>query len=292
MLNGVRSPGKQQSNLSQNLIRGLVFTYLSFFILLPPAGLVWQASKRSLPELWQVIVSDVALDAYKLTFVTSLLAATINSFFGLILAWILVRYEFPGRRLADGLVDMPFAMPGVVAGITLVSLYAPGGAIGQLFDPGTALGNFFQQFGVEEVNLTSSVVGVLMAQIFSTLPFVVRTVQPALVELEPEVEESAYTLGASSWQTFRRVIFPLLLPAILTGFTLALARAIGEFGIILIISGNIPHETLVSTVYVFQRLEEFDYSGATAVAIVLLILSLSLLTAVNLLQRWSRRYDF
>jgi len=292
MSSGVRSPTGKKSNLSQNLIRGLVFTYLSFFILLPLAGLVWKASQRSLPDLWQVMVSETALDAYKLTFTTTLIAATVNSFFGLILAWILVRYEFPCRRLADGLVDMPFAIPGVVAGITLVSLYAPGGAIGQFFDPGTTLGNFFQRFGIEEVNLTSSVVGVLMAQIFSTLPFVVRTVQPALVELEPEVEESAYTLGANPWQTFRRVIFPLLLPAILTGFTLALARAIGEFGIILIISGNIPHETLVSTVYVFQRLEEFDYSGATAVAIVLLLLSLSLLTAVNLLQRWSRRYDF
>jgi sulfate/thiosulfate transport system permease protein len=276
---------------NQALTRGLVLTYLSFFILLPVAGLFWQASKRPFSDLWQLTTSPVAVDAYQLTFVSAVIAATINSIFGLILAWILVRYEFPGKRLADSLVDMPFAMPGVVAGITLVSLYAPGSTFGQFFDPGTPLGNLFQAFGVEEVNLTSSAIGVLMAQIFSTLPFVVRTVQPVLVELEPDVEESAYILGASPWQTFWRVLFPLLLPAILTGFTLAMARAIGEFGIILIISGNIPGETLVATVYVFQRLEEFDYSGATAVAIVLLVVSLILLISTNLLQRWSRRYD-
>jgi sulfate/thiosulfate transport system permease protein len=279
------------SPLNQSLTRGLVLTYLGFFILLPLAGLFWQASKRPFSDLWELTTSPVALDAYKLTFVSAMIAAAINSVFGLILAWILVRYEFPGKRLADALVDMPFAMPGVVAGITLVSLYAPGSTFGQFFDPGTPLGNLFQSFGIEEVNLTSSAIGVLMAQIFSTLPFVVRTVQPVLVELEPDVEESAYTLGASSWQTFWRVLFPLLLPAILTGFTLAMARAIGEFGIILIISGNIPGETLVATVYVFQRLEEFDYSGATAVAIVLLVISLVLLIGTNLLQQWSRRYD-
>jgi sulfate transport system permease protein len=273
-------------------MRGLVFTYLGFFILLPLVALVWQATKRPFSDLWQLTLSPVAVDAYKLTFASALLAAAINSIFGLILAWILVRYEFPGRRLADGLVDMPFAMPGVVAGITLVSLYAPGGLLGQFFDPGTPLGNLFQSFGVEEVNLSSSIAGVLMAQIFSTLPFVVRTVQPVLTELEPEVEESAYTLGASPWQTFWRVLLPQLLPALLTGFTLAVARGIGEFGIIFLISGNIPHETLVATVYIFQRLEEFDYSGATAVALVLLALSLVLLTGINLLQRWSRRYDF
>lgn len=261
-------------------------------MVLPLSGLVWQSTRRPFADLWRLITSPVALDAYKLTFSSALVAALINSVFGLILAWILVRHQFPGRRLADALVDVPFAMPGVVAGITLVSLYAPGGLVGQFFDPGTFLGRMFQTLGVQEVNLTSSITGVLMAQIFSTLPFVVRTVQPVLLELEPELEEVAHTLGASAWQTFWRILFPLLLPAILTGFTLAMARGIGEFGIILIISGNIPYETLVSTVYVFQRLEEFDYSGATAVAIVLLLLSLLILTGTNLLQRWSRYYDF
>lgn len=287
----LRSSEKALFSPGQVLTRGLILTYLGFFVFLPLAALFWQASRRPVSELWEITLSPIALDAYRLTFSSALIAATINSFFGLILAWILVRYPFPGKRFANGLVDMPLAMPGVVAGITLLSLYAPGGVFGQFFDLGTPIGDFLKQFGIEEVNLASSFAGVLMAQIFSTLPFVVRTVQPVLEELEPEVEEVARTLGAGPWQSFWRVIFPLLLPAILTGFTLAMARAIGEFGIIFMISGNIPHETLVSTVYIFQRLEEFDYSGATAVAIVLLVLSLILLTGTNLLQRWSRRYD-
>ncbi len=270
---------------------GLVFTYLGLMVLLPIASLFWKASQRPFTDLWALVTHPIAVHAYGLTFFSAFMAALINSVFGFILAWILVRHQFPGRRLADGLVDLPFAVPGVVAGITLLTLYGPGGVLGQFLDPETPLANFFQRFGITEVNLTASFWGVLLAQVFSSLPFVVRTVQPVLLELEPEIEEVAHTLGAGTWQTFWRILFPQLLPAILTGFTLAIARGIGEFGIIFMISGNTPFTTLVSTVYIFQRLEEFDYSGATAVAIVLLTLSLLLLGCANLVQAWSRRWE-
>jgi sulfate/thiosulfate transport system permease protein len=273
------------------LLQGLVLTYVSFIVLLPLGVIFLEASKRPWQELWQVITAPAAVEAYKLSFGAAFLAASINSVFGLILAWILVRYEFPGKRIADGLVDLPFAMPAVVAGIALVSLYGSGGVIGRYFDPGTFLGNQLQQFGIEQVNVTSSVFGVVFAKVFVTLPFVVRTVQPVLMEIEPEVEEAARILGANAWQTFWRVLFPQLLPAILTGFSLAFARAVGEYGVVLIISGNIPFETMISSVYIYRRLEEYDYSGATAVAIVLLMFSLAILICINLLQYWSRRYE-
>lgn len=276
---------------NRSLLQGLALTYISFIILLPLSVIFLEASKRSWQELWQVITAPVAVEAYKLSFGAAILAALINSVFGVILAWILVRYEFPGRRLADGLVDLPFAMPAVVAGIALVSLYGSGGVLGHYLDPGTFLGNSLQGLGIKQVNLTSSVLGVVFAKVFVTLPFVVRTVQPVLMEIEPEVEEAAHTLGANAWQTFWRIIFPQLLPAILTGFTLAFARAVGEYGVVLIISGNIPYETMISSVYIYRRLEEYDYSGATAVAIVLLLFSLVILICTNLLQWWSRRYE-
>ncbi|MBW4624069.1 MAG: sulfate ABC transporter permease subunit CysT [Brasilonema octagenarum HA4186-MV1] len=275
----------------RSLLQGLALTYISFIILLPLSVIFLEASKRSWQQLWQVITAPVAVEAYKLSFGAALLAALINSIFGVILAWILVRYEFPGRRLADGLVDLPFAMPSVVAGIALVSLYGSGGVLGHYLDPGTFLGNSLQQLGIKQVNLTSSVLGVVFAKVFVTLPFVVRTVQPVLMEIEPEVEEAAHTLGANAWQTFWRILFPQLLPAILTGFTLAFARAVGEYGVVLIISGNIPYETMISSVYIYRRLEEYDYSGATAVAIVLLLFSLVILICTNLVQWWSLRYE-
>ncbi|MDM9384477.1 sulfate ABC transporter permease subunit CysT [Chlorogloeopsis sp. ULAP01] len=275
----------------QALLQGLALTYVSFIILLPLGAIFLQASKSSWQELGLVVTAPVAVEAYKLSFSAALLAALINSVFGVILAWILVRYNFPGRKLADGLVDLPFAMPAVVAGIALVSLYGSGGVVGQYFDSGTFLGNCLRQLGIEQVNLTSSVVGVVFAKIFVTLPFVVRTVQPVLMEIEPEVEEAAHSLGANSWQTFWRVIFPQLLPAILTGFTLAFARAVGEYGVVVMISGNIPFETMISSVYIYRRLEQYDYSGATAVAIVLLMFSLVILICTNLLYWWSRRYE-
>lgn len=287
----IAKPQNRSSRQQPSLAWGLVLTYLSFIVVLPLTSLFWKASQGSLTDLWALITHPVAVTAYFLSFSSAFLAALINSVFGFILAWILVRHQFPGRRLADGLVDLPFAIPGVVAGITLLSLYGPGGVLGQWLDPGTLLGDFLQRFGITEINLTASFFGLMLAQTFSSLPFVVRTVQPILLELEPEIEEVAYTLGASPWQSFWRVLFPQLLPAILTGFTLALARGVGEFGIIFMISGNIPFETLVTTVYIFQRLEEFDFRGATAVAIVLLTLSLMLLGCANLVQRWSRRWE-
>ncbi|WNZ26743.1 sulfate ABC transporter permease subunit CysT [Leptolyngbya sp. NK1-12] len=272
------------------LFVGLVLTYLSFILLLPLGVIFLEASKRPWSELWQVITAPVALKTYQLSFTAALLAATINSVFGVILAWILVRYDFPGKRFADGLIDLPFAMPAVVAGIALVSLYGPDGAVGRYLNPGTVLGDGLQQLGIDSVNLTSSVIGVVFAKVFVTLPFVVRAVQPVLLEIEPEVEEAAQLLGASDRQVFWRVILPQLRPAILTGFSLAFARAVGEYGVVVLISGNIPYETMISSVYIYRRLEEYDYAGATAVAIVLLVVSLVVLVCTNLLQWWSRRY--
>ncbi|BAQ60948.1 sulfate transport system permease protein CysT [Geminocystis sp. NIES-3708] len=275
----------------QLLLRGIVFLYISIIIILPLTALFWKVSQKPLTQIIPLITSEIAIDAYKLTFGTALGAALINSIFGVILAWILVRYDFVGKRIANGLIDLPLAIPGVVVGITLMSLYSPAGVIGQLFEPDTFLGKLFQHFDIEEVNLTSSVIGILVAQIFVTLPFVVRTVQPVLIDFEPEVEEAAKILGANSWQCFWKVILPQILPSILTGFTLALARGIGEFGVAFIISGNIPNETLMATVYIYQRLEQFDFVGATAVAIVLLILALVFLILAGILQRWSQRHS-
>ncbi len=274
------SPAQQARALA---VRGLALTYVGFMLLLPLAVLFWYTSQRPLAELLPLITNPVAITTYQLTFGSALVAGLINTIFGGIVAWVLTRYQFWGRRLVDGLVDLPFAMPAVVAGISLVSLYTAEGAIGSW------LGSWLAQWGITEVNLTASPFGVLMAQIFVTLPFVVRTLQPVLLELEPEVEEAAALLGANSWQIFWRITLPQILPAVLAGFALAVARAIGEYGVVTIVSGNLPYKTLVATVYVYQRLEEFDIAGATAIAATLLLISLTLLIVINLLQRWSRR---
>ncbi len=274
------SPAQQARALA---VRGLALTYVGFMLLLPLAVLFWYTSQRPLAELLPLITNPVAIATYQLTFGSAIVAGLINTIFGGIVAWVLTRYQFWGRRLVDGLVDLPFAMPAVVAGISLVSLYTAEGAIGSW------LGSWLAQWGISEVNLTASPFGVLMAQIFVTLPFVVRTLQPVLWELEPEVEEAAALLGASPWQIFWRITLPQILPAVLAGFALAVARAIGEYGVVTIVSGNLPYKTLVATVYVYQRLEEFDIAGATAIAATLLLISLALLIAINLLQQWSRR---
>lgn len=278
-------------SLRSGLVWGLALAYLGLLLFLPVAGLFLKTLERPLPELWALVTAPVAIETYKLTFGGAFIAALINMFFGVVLAWILVRYDFPGKRLADGLIDLPFAIPTAVAGLTLAVLYGPGGVLGQFLDPGTPLGSLLAVFGIQEVRLAYSQFGVVLAMIFVTVPFVVRTVQPVLLEIEPALEEAASSLGATNWQTFRLVIFPQLLPAILTGFTLAFARAIGEYGSVVLISGNIPYDTLTTPVYIFQRLEEFDYGGATAVSVVLLSLSLGILLSINALQAWSRRYD-
>lgn len=281
----------KQWHLTPKITQGFIWVYLAFFLLLPLSSLFWKAQQVSFSDLWAAIAAPQAWDAYKLTFTTALVAAGINAVFGFVLAWILSRYQFPGKRIADALVDLPFALPGVVAGITLVALYGPGGIIGQVFDPGMPLGDLIARFGLPEVNLTASVVGVTFAQVYVTLPFVVRTVQPVLLAIEPEVEEVAMTLGAKPWPLFWRVIFPQTFNALLSGATLVLARAIGEYGVVVILSGNIPYQTLVSTVYIYQRIEEFQISQATAVALVLLLASVILLAIANGIQAWSRKWD-
>lgn len=272
-----------------SLVRGLAFTYVGFLLLLPLAALMLKAAETPPAALWELLTQPMAIASYQLTFGMALLAATINSLFGFILAWILVRYDFPGRRLADGVIDLPFAMPSVVAGIGLMSLYSPVGAFGRWLRPDTPLGEVLAQLGVENVNLTSSVFGILLANLFVTLPFVVRSVQPAILAIEADVIEAAQTLGSLRWQTFRRIILPPLLPAVTTGFTLAFARCVGEYGVVTLISGNIPFRTMISSVYIFRRLEAFDLSGATAVGLLLLVFALVIIAAVNTVQWWSQR---
>jgi len=259
---------------------GVMGTYLGFLLLLPLGALVGTSVQYPWQQVWALLTAPIALAAYRLTFGTALTAAALNTVLGFILAWVLVRYRFPGRRLLDSLVDVPFAIPSVVAAITLATLYGQGGVLGQFWDAATPLGR------VIPLNFTASVEAVVLAQLFVTLPFVVRTVQPVLLELDPEVEEAAYTLGAGDWQCFWRVILPPVVPALITGFTLALARGIGEFGVIVIISGNIPYKTLAATVYVYQKLEEFNYPAATVIALALLLVSVGLFAATYLVQRW------
>lgn len=263
--------------------------YLVLLLGLPLVALLHAALRLPPERLSTLLGSDLAIEAFKLSFGGATLAAVINTGFGLLLAWILVRYSFPGRDFANALIDLPFAMPGVVAAIALMRLYGPGGHIAQVWDPEAPFGRFLAGLGLPEINLTGSRFGVVLAMVYATLPFVVRAVQPVLEGIEPEVEESAATLGATQGQTFRKVLLPQLLPAMATGFSLAIARGLGEYGLVTLITGNIPYQTLTSTVYIFQRFEEFDFDGATAVSFVLLIVSLSLLVIINALALWYRR---
>jgi sulfate transport system permease protein len=225
------------------------------------------------------VASPRVLASYRLSFGASFLAALVNMFCGLIVAWVLVRYPFPGRRLVDALVDLPFALPTAVAGIALTALYSAHGWVGQFLEP---LG----------IKAAFSPLGVFIALTFIGLPFVVRTLQPVLAELEPEMEEIAVSLGAGRWQTFVRVILPEILPALLTGFALAFARALGEYGSVVFISGNMPMRTEITPLLIITKLEQYDYRGATAIAVVLLVVSFLLLLLINLLQKWSRRFQF
>ena len=258
------------------LALGLALLYLSLVVLVPLAALAVNASSMTWTRFLEAATSPRALASYRLTLGAAALAASVNAAFGLVVAWVLVRYRFPGRRLADGLVDLPFAMPTAVAGIALTTVYAPTGWVGRWLEP-------------LSVQVAFAPLGVIVALTFIGLPFVVRTVQPVLLDLDPEVEEAAASLGANRWETFRRVTFPSLVPALVTGFALAFARALGEYGSVIFISGNLPLRTEVTSLVIMTRLEEFDYAGATAIALVMLVGSFLLLLAINGLQAWTRR---
>lgn len=258
---------------------GFATTYLSLIVLLPLIVLVWRASALGLDGIWQVATTPRVMAALEVSFVTSALAALLNAFFGTLVAWVLVRYEFPGRRLLDAAVDLPFALPTAVAGIALAALYAPNGWIGALFAP----------WGIK---IAFTPLGIFIALVFIGLPFVVRTVQPVLQDFEREVEEASTTLGATRLQTVFRVVLPALVPALVTGVALAFARAVGEYGSVIFIAGNLPFVSEIAPLLIVTRLEEFDYAGASAIAVVMLAISFVALLVINSVQALSRRrYD-
>jgi sulfate transport system permease protein len=255
---------------------GITCTYLSLIVLVPLATVFVRTAELPWDSFWSTVTDPRVLASYRVTFGASFVAALINTVFGLLVAWVLVRYRFPGRRLVDAIVDLPFALPTAVAGIALTTLYASNGWVGRYLDP---LG----------IKISYTWLGITIALIFIGLPFVVRTVQPVLDDLEVEVEEAAASLGAHRWQTFTRVVFPTVAPALLTGFALAFARAIGEYGSVVFISGNMPMKTEIVPLLIITKLEQYDYAGATAVALVMLIASFVLLLTINLLQWAARR---
>jgi len=260
------------------LTLGFTLFYLGLIVLIPLAAVFWKTSTLTWPEFWHTITMPTALASYRLTFGASFCAALVNVFFGLIVAWVLVRYDFFGKKIVDALVDLPFALPTAVAGITLAALYSQHGWIGQLLTP----------LGIKVANTQ---LGIFIALTFIGLPFIVRTVQPILEDLDPELEEAASSLGASRWQVFWRVILPMLTPALLTGFALAFARALGEYGSVIFIAGNIPMKTQITPVIIMAELDMFDYAKATAIAMVMLVASFVLLLGINVLQWWTNRYN-
>ncbi|SNR92462.1 sulfate transport system permease protein [Methylobacillus rhizosphaerae] len=257
-----------------NLSLGYTLLYLSLIVLIPLSAAFLKTTELSFAEFWHTVTTPRVIASYKLTFGASLFAAIINAIFGLLTAWVLTRYTFPGKKLVDALVDLPFALPTAVAGIALTAVYSANGWIGSLLEP----------YGLK---VAFTPLGVVVALTFIGLPFVVRTVQPVLEDLEAETEEAAASLGANRWQTFRRVILPALWPALLTGFALAFARAVGEYGSVIFIAGNMPMVSEITPLIIITKLEQYDYTGATAVAVVMLILSFLLLFAINGLQWWS-----
>lgn len=258
------------------LSMGISLVYLVLIVLIPLSMLFLKSATLSWGEFFSAVFSGRTLAAYKLTFGASFAAALLNAIFGFLVAWVLVRYRFPGKRLVDALVDMPFALPTAVAGISLTAIYSQNGWIGKLLVP----------FGIKAA---FSPLGVVIALTFVGLPFVVRTLEPVLTEIDQEVEEAAASLGANRWQTFCRVIFPAVGPALLTGFALAFARALGEYGSVVFISGNMPFRTEIVPLLIMTKLEQYDYAGATAIALVMLVAAFSLLLVINLLQAWTRK---
>ena len=256
------------------LTLGFALFYFSLIVLIPLSGLFVRTSTLSWEQFWDIVTNPRAMASYQLTFGASLVGALVNGIFGSIIAWVLVRYRFSGRSLIDALVDLPFALPTAVAGITLTAIYAPNGWIGRYLEP---LG----------IKVAFTPLGVLIALTFIGLPFVVRTVQPVLQDLDKEVEEAATTLGANRWQTFRAVIVPELWPALLTGIAMAFARAVGEYGSVIFIAGNMPLKSEITPLLIMTKLEQYDYSGSTALGVVMLLVSFVLALAINLLQWWS-----
>jgi sulfate transport system permease protein len=255
---------------------GFTLAYLGLIVMVPLSAAFIRTAGMSWHDFVAAVASPRVLASYKLSFGASFAAATVNSVFGLIVAWVLVRYSFPGRRIVDALVDLPFALPTAVAGIALTAIYSKNGWVGQWLEP-------------QGIKVAFTELGVFVALTFIGLPFVVRTLQPVLEELEPEIEEASASLGANRWQTITRVILPELMPALLTGFALAFARALGEYGSVVFMSGNMPMRTEITPLLIITKLEQYDYQGATAIAVVLLIVSFVMLLLINLLQKWSRR---
>ncbi|HCH7475519.1 sulfate ABC transporter permease subunit CysT [Acinetobacter baumannii] len=255
---------------------GFTLAYVSFIVLIPLAAVFIKSFGIGWDGLWEILTSERILKSLQLSFSSALIAAFINVVFGLLLAWCLIRYNFPGKRLVDALVDLPFALPTAVAGIALTSLYAPTGWIGQYLEP---LG----------IQVAYTPIGITLALVFIGIPFIVRTVQPVLSDIETELEEAASALGANRWQTITKIILPILLPALFTGFALAFARGVGEYGSVIFIAGNQPFKTEIAPLMIISRLEEYDYAGATTIAAVMLVLSFIILFVINLLQAWANR---
>lgn len=255
---------------------GFTLAYVSFIVLIPLAAVFIKSFGIGWDGLWEILTSERILKSLQLSFSSALISAFINVVFGLLLAWCLVRYNFPGKRLVDALVDLPFALPTAVAGIALTSIYAPTGWLGQYLEP---LG----------IQVAYTPIGITLALVFIGIPFIVRTVQPVLSDIETELEEAASALGANRWQTITKIILPILLPALFTGFALAFARGVGEYGSVIFIAGNQPFKTEIAPLMIISRLEEYDYAGATTIAAVMLVLSFIILFVINLLQAWANR---
>jgi len=257
---------------------GFTTLYLSLLVLIPLSMVFIQTSELGWKEFIEIVTSERVLHSYKISFGTAFAAAAINAVFGLLVAWVLVRYQFPGKRLLDALIDLPFALPTAVAGITLTTLYAENGWIGQLLEP-------------LNIKVAFTPLGISIALTFIGLPFVVRMVQPVLQNIEKELEEAAESLGASRLQIFRKVIFPAILPALLSGFSLAFAMGLGEYGSVVFIAGNMPMKTEIAPLMIMTKLEQFDYAGATAIAVVMLLFSFLFLIIINIIQTWSRKHE-
>jgi sulfate/thiosulfate transport system permease protein len=257
---------------------GLTSLYLSLFVLIPLSMVFIQTSQLGWGEFIEIVTSERVLHSYKVSFGTSFAAAAINAVFGLLVAWVLVRYTFPGKRLLDALIDLPFALPTAVAGITLTTLYSENGWIGQLLEP-------------LNIKVAFTPLGISIALTFIGLPFVVRMVQPVLQNIEKELEEAAESLGASRMQIFQKVILPAIFPALLSGFSLAFARGLGEYGSVVFIAGNMPMKTEIAPLMIMTKLEQFDYAGATAIAMVMLLFSFLFLIIINIIQTWSRKHE-